>query len=536
MVAAANPLAVNAGYSMLLQGGSAADAAIAVQLVLGLVEAQSSGIGGGAFMLFHDAKRNKLIAYDGRETAPAAARPERFLDAQGKPLEFYSAVVGGRSVGVPGTVALLAEVHKRHGKLPWAKLFVPAIDLAEYGFVVSERFNIMAITEERIEQPRMRAYLYDFLGNPFAVGRVMKNPAYAATLRKIAAGGAKAFYEGDIARDIVSTVTTASNAGDMTLADLANYRIKVREPVCGNYRTHRVCGMPLPSSGGPTVLQILGILERFDMKAMEPANFWSVHFISEAERLAYADRGVYMADPDYFAAPEGLLDRDYLLARSQSIRSDASLGRAQPGVPPDHTSLRKVAFGEGAAPEFPSTSHVSIIDAEGNAVAMTTTIEDSFGSRLMTEGGFLLNNELTDFSFVAAENGKPVANRVEAGKRPRSSMSPTIVYDRSGRIYMIAGSPGGSAIINYVAKTLIAVLDWDLDPQAAIALPNFGSRNGPTELETGSWAAAIEPKLKALGHQTRVLEQTSGLQAIVRTKNGWIGGADPRREGTVRGD
>jgi gamma-glutamyltranspeptidase/glutathione hydrolase len=272
------------------------------------------------------------------------------------------------------------------------------------------------------------------------------------------------------------------------------------------------------------------------MKAMEPATFWSVHFISEAERLAYADRGVYMADPDFFAAPRGLLDRDYLLARSRSIRSDASLGRAQPGNATGSSSLRKVALTEGKALEFPSTSHISIIDAEGNAVAMTTTIEDSFGSRLMTESGFLLNNELTDFSFAPSEGGKPVANRVEAGKRPRSSMSPTIVYDRSGRIHMIAGSPGGSAIINYVAKTLVGVLDWGLDPQAAIALPNFGSRNGPTELETGAWAAAIEPKLKALGHQTRVIEQTSGLQAIVRTRDGWIGGADPRREGTVRGD
>ena len=536
MVAAANPLAVNAGYSMLLQGGSAADAAIAVQLVLGLVEAQSSGIGGGAFMLFHDAKRNKLIAYDGRETAPAAARPERFLDAQGKPLEFYSAVVGGRSVGVPGTVALLAEVHKRHGKLPWAKLFVPAIDLAEYGFVVSERFNIMAMTEERIEQPRMRAYLYDFLGNPFAVGRVMKNPAYAATLRKIAAGGAKAFYEGDVARDIVATVTAGRrNPGDITLADLASYRVKVREPVCGRYRVYRVCGMPLPSSGGPTVLQILGILEPYDVKSMGPATLWSVHFISEAGRLAYADRSVYMADPDFFTPPSGLLDPGYLEERSRSIRIDASLGPAKPGVPPDRAALKRVA-GADAALEFPSTSHISIVDAQGNAVAMTTTIEDSFGSRLMTESGFLLNNELTDFSFAPTNNGRPVANRVEPGKRPRSSMSPTIVYDRAGRLYMVVGSPGGSAIINYVAKTLVAVLDWGLDPQAAIDLPNFGSRNGPTELETGAWAAAIEPKLRALGHQTRVIEQTSGLQAIVRTKQGWIGGADPRREGTVRGD
>jgi gamma-glutamyltranspeptidase/glutathione hydrolase len=536
MVAAANPLAVDAGYTMLRQGGSAVDAAIAVQLVLGLVEAQSSGLGGGAFMLFHDAKRNKLIAYDGRETAPAAAKPDRFLDSAGKPLAFYAAVVGGKSVGVPGTVGLLAEVHKRHGKLPWATLFGPAIDLAQNGFPVSERLNVMAATEEHIEQPRAKAYFYDFQGKPLPVGRILKNPAYATTLRKIAAGGAKAFYEGEIARDIVTTVTTAANPGDMTLADLANYRVRVREPVCGSYRVYRVCGMPLPSSGGPTVLQILGILEPYDLKAMGPATLWSVHFISEAGRLAYADRGVYMADPDFFTPPAGLLDRDYLAARSRSIHTDASIGRAQPGVPPQRMPLEKAASADSATLEFPSTSHVSIVDAEGNAVAMTTTIEDSFGSRLMTESGFLLNNELTDFSFAPVADGKPVANRIEAGKRPRSSMSPTIVYDRAGRVYMIVGSPGGSAIINYVAKTLVAVLDWGLDPQAAIALPNFGSRNGPTELELETPVAALEPKLRALGHETQVMVHTSGTQAIVRTKGGWIGGADPRREGTVRGD
>jgi gamma-glutamyltranspeptidase/glutathione hydrolase len=365
----------------------------------------------------------------------------------------------------------------------------------------------------------------------------VRNPAYAATLRTIAAGGAKAFYEGAIARDIVATVNTAErNPGDMTLADLATYRVKVREPVCGDYRAYRVCGMPLPSSGGLTVLQMLGMLEPYDLAAMGPATLWSVHFISEAGRLAYADRAVYMADPDFYVPPAGIVDRGYHALRSKLIRTDASMGRASPGEPPDRPALKKIAFGEDAALEFPSTSHLSIVDAEGNAVAMTTTIEDGFGSRLMTESGFLLNNELTDFSFVPDENGKPVANRIEPGKRPLSSMAPTIVYDRSGRVYLIAGSPGGPGIINYVAKTLIAVLDWGLDPQAAVALPNFGSRNGPTELESGTRVAELAPKLNALGHATRVLEQTSGLHAIVRTKGGWIGGADPRREGTVRGD
>jgi gamma-glutamyltranspeptidase/glutathione hydrolase len=537
MVAAANPLAVDVGYSILGQGGSAVDAAIAVQLVLGLVEPQSSGLGGGAFMLVHDAKRNKLIAYDGREVAPAAARPDRFLDQDGKPLRFFEAVVGGKSVGVPGVVALLAETHRRHGKLAWAKLFVPAIELAENGSQVSASLHTMVAAETYLEEPRARAFFYDALGNPYAVGRVVRHPAYAATLRELASGGAKAFYEGGIARDIVATVGSAStNPGDMTLADLAAYRIKVREPVCGTYRVYRVCGMPLPSSGGLTVLQILGILEPYDVKAMGPASLWSVHFISEAGRLAYADRGVYMADPDFYAPPVGLIDRDYLARRSQLIRTDGSMGRGSPGMPPDSALRNKAAYGEDAALELPSTSHISIVDADGNAVSMTTTIENAFGSRLMTEGGFLLNNELTDFSFVPSEGGKPVANRVEPGKRPRSSMAPTIVYDRSGRVYMIAGSPGASAIINYVAKALVGVLDWGLDPQAAITLPNFGSRNGPTELEKGTSVEALEAKLQALGHETRVMEQTSGLHVIVRTPAGWIGGADPRREGMVRGD
>jgi gamma-glutamyltranspeptidase/glutathione hydrolase len=537
MVAAANPLAVDAGYRMLKAGGTAVDAAIAVQLALNLVEPQSSGIGGGAFMLVHDGRRQKLVAYDGRETAPAAAKPDRFLDKDGKPQQFIDAVIGGRSVGVPGTVALLAEAHKRHGKLPWAALFVPAIGLAENGFQVSVRLHTMVAAERYLEQPRARAYFYDALGKPYPVGQLVRNPPFAATLRKIAAGGARAFYEGDIARDMVATVSShGTNPGDMTLADLAGYKVKVREPVCGTYRVYKICGMPLPSSGGTTVLQILGMLEPLDVNAMGPATLWSIHFISEAGRLAYADRAVYMADPDFYTPPTGLLDRRYVAERSQLIRPNASMGRGKPGAPPAAAPLQKVAYGEDSALEFPSTSHISIVDAYGNAVAMTTTIEDVFGSRLMTEGGFLLNNELTDFSFAPTDDGKPVANRVEAGKRPRSSMAPTIVYDRSGRIHMVAGSPGGSAIINYVAKTLVAVLDWELDPQAAIALPNFGSRNGPTELEMDTGAAALEPKLKALGHETRVMEHTSGLQAIVRTSTGWIGGADPRREGTVRGD
>ncbi len=537
MVAAANPLAVEAGYRVLRQGGSAVDAAVAMQLVLNLVEPQSSGIGGGAFLLFHDGRRNRLIAYDGRETAPAAATPERFLGPDGKPVGFFEAVVGGRSVGVPGTLALLAETHRRHGRLPWAKLFEPAIGLAENGFVVSPRLAALIAAEGNFAQTRAKAYFFDAEGRPRAAGAVLRNPAFAATLRKVAAFGADAFYRGDIARDIVDTANSyEANPGDLSLADLAGYRIRVREPVCAKYRAYRVCGMPLPSSGGPTVLQMLGILEPFDLKAMGPLSLWSVHFISEAGRLAYADRDAYMADPDFYAPPAGLLDRAYLEQRSQSIRTTGSLGVARPGSPPEPAATKKAVYGEHAALEFPATSHVSIVDRYGNAVAMTTTIEHAFGSHLMTAGGFLLNNELTDFSFAPADNGKPVANRIEPGKRPRSAMAPTIVYDRSGRVYMVAGSPGGPAIINYVVKTLVGVLDWNLDPQAAAALPNFGSRNGATELEQDTAAAALAPRLQALGHETRVMEQTSGIHVIVRTRTGWAGGADPRREGTVKGN
>ena len=536
MVAAANPHAVDAGYRVLQQGGSAVDAAIAVQLVLGLVEPQSSGLGGGAFMLVHDAKSGKLIAYDGRETAPAAAQPDRFLK-NAQPLDFYDAVLGGRSVGVPGVVRLLEAAHRQHGRMPWRRLFEPAIALAESGFAMSPRLHALLARERYISQPRLRAYFYDANGKVLPVGTVLRNRDYAKTLRAIANGGADAFYSGEIARDIVATVTQHTwNPGDITLRDLADYKVVAREPVCDTYRAYRVCGMPLPSSGGITVLQILKMLEPYDMAAMGAASFWSVHFVSEAGRLAFADRGVYEADPAYYTPPQGLLDAAYLRARAELIRPDTSLRRAEPGTPPESAGeSRKAARGADASLELPSTSHVSIVDRYGNAVAMTTSIEDQFGSRLMTAGGFILNNELTDFSFEPTMDGKVVANRVQGGKRPRSSMAPTIAYDRFGRVAIVTGSPGGSSIINYVAKTLLAIIDWNLDAQAATALPNFGSRNGPTELEADTDVAALAPKLRALGADVAVVELTSGTQVIVRTANGWVGGADPRREGVVRG-
>jgi gamma-glutamyltranspeptidase/glutathione hydrolase len=538
MVAAANPLATDAGYAVLRAGGNAIDAAIAVQLVLGLVEPQSSGLGGGAFLLYHDARSRTLLAYDARETAPAAATPDRFLGADGKPLAFYDAVIGGRSVGVPGTVKLLETVHRRPGKLPWARLFERAVALAENGFPISPRLHTLVANETHWSQPRAHDYFVASDGSARAIGSTLANPAYARTLRMLAAQGAKPFYEGTIADDIVRTVREAPrNPGDMTRGDLARYAVKVRSPVCRPYRGYRICGMPPPSSGGLTVLQVLGMLEPYDIASMGPASFWSVHFASEAERLAFADRGVYMADPDFFPPPRGLLDDGYLHARSLLISTHRSLGTAAPGDPVHHDAKpRAVAYGRDAAAEFPSTSQIVVVDGDGNAVSMTTSIEDQFGSRLMTEGGFLLNNELTDFSFAPTLDGKPVANRVEPGKRPRSSMAPTIAYDAKGRVAIVTGSPGGSMIINYVVKTIVAIIDWRMDPQAAIALPNFGSRNGPTELEKDTAVAALEAKLAALGHEVRVIDQTSGVQAIVRKPRGLVGGADPRREGTVRGD
>lgn len=537
IAATANPHATDAAYAMLARGGSAVDAAIAAQLVLGLVEPQSSGLGGGAFMLVHDAPSGRLHAYDGRETAPAAATPARFLTENGSPAKFDAVVATGLSVGVPGLVRLLELAHRKHGRLLWASLFEPAIALADQGFVVSPRLATLIAADRHLAgSPRAAAYFHDAAGKPLEAGARLRNPAYAATLRTLSREGANAFYTGAIAADIVSTVRShLRSPGDLTLADLAGYRAVEREPACGAYRRYRVCGMPPPSSGGTTVLAILGMLERFDLAAMGVESFWSAHVLSEAGRLAYADRNRYVGDPAFVDVPAGIVGPAYLRERSRLIPVTGSLGRAAAGDPPREAHRRKVAFADAAALELPSTSHLSIVDARGGAVSMTTTIEDAFGSRLMTASGFLLNNQLTDFSFAPEQDGRAIANRVEPGKRPRSSMAPTIVYDAAGRVRLVVGSPGGSSIINYVAKTIVAVLDWGLDPQAAVALPNLGSRNGPTELEAGTAAAGLAPKLRAMGHEVAVIPMTSGTQAVVRTRDGLSGGADPRREGTVRG-
>jgi len=531
MVAAANPHAVEAGLEMLRIGGSAIDAAIAVQMVLGLVEPQSSGIGGGAFLLHWSQAEKRIRAYDGRETAPAAARPGRFLEADGTPMNLARAIASGRSVGVPGVLRLLEAAHRRHGRLDWAKLFAPAIRLAENGFAMSPRLHRLLEGDAVLRKvPAALGIYYDEKEQPLPVGSRVVNREYAATLRTVATLGASAFYSGAIAEDIVRAVRSHPTPGDMALADLAGYRVLEREAICAEYRARRVCTMG-PPAGGVTLLQILGILERTPFARAGAGSAEAVHYFAEAGRLAYSDRARYVADPAFLAVPvAGLLEPSYLAARARLI-GERSMGKAEAGVP------RDAPAGLANAPALPETgtSHISIVDERGEALAMTTTIESVFGSRILVRG-FLLNNELTDFSMAPEAGGRPIANRVEAGKRPRSAMSPTLVFAPDGTLQATAGSPGGSSIINYVAKALVAMLDWDMDPQRAVALANFGSRNGPTEIERGTAYEALAPALRARGHEVLILDLTSGTQAIERGAGGWRGGADPRREGLARGE
>ncbi|MRW93007.1 gamma-glutamyltransferase [Duganella sp. FT80W] len=543
MVAAANPLATQAGYQMLKQGGAAIDAAIAMQLVLTLVEPQSSGIGGGSFLMYADGKR--VQSYDGRETAPATADEHLFQDAQGKPLSREAGIVGGRSVGAPGVLRMLELAHKQHGRLKWKALFQPAIQLAENGFAVSPRLNALISHDKFLARdPVARAYFYDEDGKPRAVGYILKNPELARTLREIADGGADAFYKGRIATDIAAKVAAhPTNPGKLTAADIAGYQAKERAPICSDYKKWTVCGAPPPSSGGIAIAQMLGILAYKDISPYKPVNGQltaeGIHLFTEAGRLAYADRNRYVADTDFVPLPgkgvSAMLDPGYLKQRAALI-GEQSMGTAHYGTP----DSMQVAWGTDNAIQTPSTSHLVAVDAYGGGLSMTTSVEDAFGSRQMVDG-FMLNNQLTDFSFDSQDTDGPIANRVQAGKRPRSAMSPTLVFDKgTHQLVLATGSPGGSAIINYVAKVLVGTLDWGLDVQQAISLPNLGSRNGPTELEAGRVSRAVVAELKARGHDIREFEQNSGLQGIQRrTVNGqqeWFGGADPRREGVVLGD
>ncbi len=533
MIAIANPLAAEAGARVLRNGGSAADAMVAAQAVLGLVEPQSSGLGGGAFLVWYDAASGALTTLDGRETAPLAASPVLFQDENGEPLEFFDAVVGGRSVGTPGTPALMAEAHRRWGRAPWRMLFGEAIRLAENGFAVSPRLAA-SVAEDAERLARFYATRAYFLpgGVPLQAGAQLRNPDYAETLRALAQGGARAFYTGLIAQDIADTVRSApGNPGVLTTADLAIYRVKERAAVCVVYRAHEICGMGPPSSGALTVGQILGMLDSYDLAALGPDSAEAWRLIGDASRLAFADRGRYMADNDFVPVPvKGLVDPAYLTQRAQLLAGDDALPEVAPGAPDfDHALI----WAEDASIEFPSTSHISIVDSYGNALSMTTTIENGFGSRLMVRG-FLLNNELTDFSFRSHEDGVPIANRVEPGKRPRSSMAPTIVL-KDGKPVLVVGSPGGSRIIGYVAKTIIAYLDWGLDVQAAISSPNLVNRFGTFDLEEGTAAAGLEEALVGLGYEVSVQDLNSGVHAIA-IGEGLQGGADPRREGIALGE
>ncbi len=533
MVEAADPRAAAIGRDILRAGGTAADAAVAMAVSLTIVEPQSAGIGGGGFLVHWSAKNRHLTAFDGRETAPAAARPDRFLDASGNRLPFFDAVVGGRSVGVPGMLRMLALVHDRYGKLPWAQLIAPSIRLATDGFALSPRVHALLVTDRFLaHDPNARALYYQPDGTVKPAGTVIVNPALAATLTRIAAGGADAFYRGDIARDIVAAVAQATPPGDLSADDLASYAAKERPTVCRDYRAERVCGMGLPSGEVP-VLEILGLLEPFDL-SHHVADIEASHLFAEASRLAYADRARYLADPDFVASPvDGLLDRGYLKARAGLIDpAHAHRGAAAPGDPPGRHSEN---WGDERAPELPSTSNMSIIDSDGNAVATTVTIENDFGSRIMVRG-FLLNNELTDFSFVPQADGHDVANRVEPGKRPLSAMAPTMVFAPDGHLALVVGSAGGPAIITDVAKTIIAVIDWHKDLAGAIALPNLDNRNGATEIEAGPGAAALSAALTARGHDVRVTRRESGIGGILVTPQGLEGAFDPRREGAALGD
>lgn len=582
MVVAANPLAAETGRKILRAGGSALDAAIATQLVLALVEPQSSGIGGGAMMLVFDKKQ--VTAYDGRETAPQNVDENLFLQLDpttGKktPLTFDQAVVGGRAVGVPGTIAVLALAHRRHGKLPWKMLFQPAIELAKEGFIISPRLaNLLSQAPRLREDPQARAYFYDTQGHPKKAGTRLRNPALAETLQKIANQGPQALYKGKLAIDIVTAVQNhPTNPGRLTTDDLTAYRAKERTAICTPFRQWQVCGMPPPSSGGIAVAQILGILAQqppllgnntlssqntpstqtnsptpsaealnttpSSMPPPQDVTLEQAHYFSEAGRLAFADRDRYVADDDFVPLPGGswrsLVDPTYLANRAALIKSPGvgSLKKAAPGNPTGALA----ALASQITDEKRSTTHISIIDANGQAVSLTSSIEAAFGAQIMVDG-FLLNNQLTDFSFQAEQDGTPIANRVQAGKRPRSSMSPTLVLE-DGKIKMIVGSPGGPNIINYVAKTIAATLDWGYSLQDAISIANIGSRNGPTEVEQFRSSAAFIADLERMGHEVKVREMNSGIHAILRTPKSststnsiWQGMADPRREGYAIGD
>lgn len=538
MVVTAHPEASRVGAEILKAGGTAADAAIAVQLVLGLVEPQSSGIGGGGFALYYDAASRQVYSFDGRETAPSQAGQYLFRGEDGKPMEFYDAAIGGRAVGVPGTLRLLEMMHHRFGKAPWRDLFSPAIALSDNGFIVTPRLAAMVAKDEmRLKNFTVtKLYFFPDAATPIEAGRRLANPPYATTLRKIATEGADAFYKGGIAEDIARVAQEdLQNPGLISTDDLANYKAIERKTVCGKYRGYQVCTMGEPSSGGLALLNALGILENFNLAAKGPMNVDSWHLISEVSRLAFADRNFYMADPHYVQSPgEMLIDPAYTRERSMLVNPESANPKIMPGVP---AAWKKVITPEKKAepvyPKPPGTSHFCIVDSYGNILSMTDSVEDAFGSRMYVDG-FMLNNQLTDFSFVPEVDGKPVANRVEGGKRPRSTMTPVIMFAPDGSPSLVIGSAGGSAIMGYVLQRIVAIVDWKQDVITALAAPNVINRGREVELEEG--AAVFAEPLRAKGHPVEMKELNSGLTAISFNLGVMTGAADPRREGTAIGE
>ncbi|WP_415902331.1 gamma-glutamyltransferase [Neptuniibacter sp. QD29_5] len=536
LVVTAHPLATKAGLNILKQGGTAADAAVAIQAMLTLVEPQSSGIGGGAFMLYWDQSQQELKAYDGRETAPAKA-DYRLFQKNKKPMPWVEAMVGGRSVGTPGVLKMLEMAQEKHGKLAWQDLFDNAIQQSREGFPIGPRLHKLiasGINPGLNRYSEARNYFYNPDGSPLPIGFIRTNPELADSLQLIADNGTQAFYLGPIATAIAEKVQSIKdNPGLLDKSDLASYQAKERDPICLPYKEYQVCGFPPPTSGGVTVLQILKLLEQHDLATFAPESLEFNHLFTQASRLAFADRGRYLADSDFVDVPvQGLLDSNYLKERSKLISVDRDLGQAKAGNPP-HAMANLV---DAQSPERPSTTHFVVVDRWGNAVSMTSSIEMAFGSTLMA-GGFLLNNQLTDFSFKGISKGQIVANRVQPGKRPRSSMSPFMVFDADGNLHAAIGSPGGSRIINYVAQSLLLMFNSDLSMQEIVNQPHISNRNGLTELEADTPIDQLQQPLEAMGHQIKVRDLNSGLHGFRRLASGeWESAVDNRREGLALGE
>ena len=535
IVVTSNPYASKAAAEILRNGGSAVDAAITAQFVLTLTQPQSTGIGGGAFMLYWDKNSGKLYALDGREKAPASASPQLFLNKDGQPRKFYpDAVVGGISVGVPGMMRFLEQAHKKFGKLEWSVLLEYPIRLAEEGFELSSAlYRTLSFLPDLKKIEPASSYFYKDNRNgeltPLPIGTILTNAEYAKTLKRIAKFGPEELYSGQTANLIINAVNNSPfSPGLITLEDLANYTAVWRDPICGLYRKYKVCSMPPPTSGGITMLMMLKMLERFDFASEHPNSPNFIHLFSEAGSLAYADRDYYIADPDFVDIPvNGMLNEDYISERSKLIKKETSLRDRKPGKPKGYKK-----FSKNVDISRPSTSHLVIVDNFGNSISLTSTIEGPFGSHLMA-GGFMLNNELTDFSLIPKKNGLFVANRVEANKRPRSSMTPTIIFNPEGEIYALTGSPGGNSIIAYVTKSVMAMVDWDLSPQDTVSLPHFIRKGENTELERGTDIVRYKQFLEKKGHKVVIIPKVSGLQIIKKKNKGFIGGTDPRGEGLV---